>query len=64
MSNTIYITNLEVDPVPYAFLQGTVKFLWGSGSISEGFQLQNAPTMFLFFHEKCLLSNSKNYSWC
>ena len=27
MSNTIYITNLEVDPVPYAFLQGTVKFL-------------------------------------
>ena len=31
-------------------------------SIFEGFQLQNAQTKFLFFHEKCLLSNGENYS--
>ena len=31
-------------------------------SIFEGFYLQNVLTMFLFFHEKCLLKNSDNYS--
>ena len=60
--NILYITVLKIIQCLYAFYKEQSNSDEAWSSIFEGFQLENA--LFLFFHEKCLLSNSKSYCWC
>ena len=67
--NIWYIIDLYVDPVSLRFVIKTRKFFIRLAVLflkifSFSFLLNKCFIMFLFFHNKCLLNNGENYSWC